>query len=78
MGRVIQITILQAHADPAYRGRVNSLARSLSGRSPLWTLPAGGLADTQGVPWVLGIQGALAIVVFSLVAFLMPRVRGLS
>ena len=77
-GRVMQNTVLQAHVDPAYRGRVNSLARALSGVSPLWMLPAGLLADRHGVPLVFGLQGAAVIVVFVVVAFVRPKVRRLE
>jgi MFS family permease len=77
-GRVMQGTVLQTHVDPAYRGRVNSLARAIGGITPLWMLPAGLLADRQGVPIVFGIQGVVVLAMFLVVTFAKPKLRQLD
>jgi MFS family permease len=77
-GTVIQNTVLQTHVDPAYRGRVNSLARAISAISPLWMLPAGILTDRFGAPMVFGIQGVAVLVAYLVVAISKPKLRQLD
>ena len=72
---VLSSTLILSHAAPAYRGRVLSLTMMEYGLSPLGTLPAGAVADMVGVPWVTGVQGALAAAAFGLVAVFKPELR---
>ena len=66
---VLNNTLLQAHSDSAYRGRVLSVYMMMWGLTPLGTLPAGAIADKIGVPWVVVAQGTLVILLFGLVAW---------
>jgi MFS family permease len=72
---VLSSTLILSRAAPIYRGRVLSLTMMEYGLSPLGTLPAGAIADQVGVPWVTGVQGAIAAAVFGLVAILKPELR---
>jgi hypothetical protein len=48
------------------------------GLTPLGTMPAGAFADRLGVPLVIGLQGAILILIFLAVALLWPRIRWLE
>ncbi|MBC7236665.1 MAG: MFS transporter [Chloroflexi bacterium] len=63
---VMNSTLLQAHADAVYRGRVLSVYMMLWGLTPLGTLPAGFLADKVGVPPVIAAQGIMVVLLFAL------------
>lgn len=76
-GRVVQNTVLQTHVDPSFRGRINSIARALTGIAPLWMLPAGILTDRYGAPMVFGIQGAVVLAVYLVISWARPKVRRL-
>ncbi|NLT74054.1 MAG: MFS transporter [Chloroflexi bacterium] len=70
---VLSSTLILTHTDPAFRGRVVSLSMFAFGLMPLGTIPAGAIADMVGVPWVVGVQGALVIGVYLLVRARKPQ-----
>ncbi len=72
---VLGSTLILSHAAPVYRGRALSLTMIGYGLSPLGTWPAGAIADQVGVPWVTGVQGAVAAAVLGLVAVFRPELR---
>lgn len=75
---VSNTTLLQANTAVQVRGRVMSIYLMLWGLTPLGTLPAGALADRLGVPWVVGIQGAVVVLIFTSMFFLRPEVHRLE
>jgi hypothetical protein len=48
------------------------------GLMPLGTLPSGAIADRVGVPWVVGVQGALVALLFTLVAWRKPELADMD
>jgi len=66
---VLSGTLQLRHCDPAYRGRIVSMSMMAWGLMPLGTIPSGAIADRVGVPWVVGVQGVVVMVVFALVAW---------
>jgi len=75
---VTNTTLLQANALAQVRGRVMSIYLMLWGLTPLGTLPAGAIADRLGVPWVVGAQGLIVMLIFSSLFLLRPEVRSLE
>lgn len=71
-------TLIQANSHDRLRGRVMSVYMMMWGLSPLGTLPAGIIADRLGVPFVVGLEGALLALIFLGVGWLWPRMRGLG
>ena len=70
--------LLQVNSEAHFLGRVMSVYMMTWGLMPLGTLPSGAIADAKGVPFVLGLQGALTAVVFLGFGLLLPRVRRLE
>jgi MFS family permease len=69
-------TLVQVNCDPAYRGRVMSMYMMMFGLTRIITIPAGAIADSFGVPVVIGAQGALlAATTLALLAFHRPLRR---
>ena len=66
---VLSDTLLLTHSDPAFRGRIVSVAMMQWALLPLGTIPSGAIADHVGVPWVVGVQGAIVVALFGLVAW---------
>jgi MFS family permease len=75
---VLSSTLILTHSDPAYRGRVVSVSMMEFGLMPLGTLPSGAIADRVGVPWVVGVQGALVALLFTLVAWRKPELADMD
>jgi len=75
---VTNTTLLQANALAQVRGRVMSIYLMLWGLTPLGTLPAGAIADRLGVPWVVGAQGLIVMLIFGSLFLLRPEVRSLE
>jgi MFS family permease len=71
-------TLLQANSHDRLRGRVMSVMMMMWGLMPLGTLPAGALADAMGVPFVIGLEGGLLILVFLSLGLWRPRMRNLE
>lgn len=71
-------TLMQVTCEPGYRGRVAGVAMVLSNLVMLSVIPAGMLAETYGVPLVVGALAALVLVVHVATAVLAPKMRGLS
>jgi hypothetical protein len=71
-------TLLQVNSEPQYRGRVMSTCMLTFGLTRLGTIPAGAVADSFGVPWVIStLNGLFALIVLS-VWRLLPEVRRLE
>jgi MFS family permease len=68
-------TLVMHTADPAYRGRVMSLFHLTNGAAPLAILPVGFLIDAFGAPPIIGIGGALLMVIILLVATFHPAYK---
>ncbi|MBN1640534.1 MAG: MFS transporter [Anaerolineae bacterium] len=69
-------TLVQVNVDAAYRGRVMSMYMMMFGLTRIVTIPAGAIADSYGVPVVIGTQGVLlAIAALALLAFHRPMRR---
>jgi MFS family permease len=78
LGQMMTSTLQQSYCQPEYRGRLAGVSMMLMGLSSLILIPAGALVDKVGVPTVVSAMGALIIVVYVVVALLLPRVRGLA
>lgn len=63
---VMNSTLIQAHCESQFRGRIVSVYLMTWGLTPLGSLPAGAIADRFGVPVVVGIQGLLLVLSFGL------------
>ncbi|MFO7696677.1 MAG: MFS transporter [Anaerolineae bacterium] len=66
---VLSSTLLLSHSEVAFRGRIMSISMMEWGLMPLGTIPSGALADRVGVPWVVGVQGLVVMIVFGLVSW---------
>jgi MFS family permease len=75
---VLSNTLLLSCSDPAFRGRIVSISMMEWGLMPLGTIPSGAIADRVGVPWVVGVQGALVAIIFALVAWRRPELKQLD
>lgn len=63
---VMNSTLIQAHCESQFRGRIVSVYLMTWGLTPLGSLPAGAIADHFGVPIVVGMQGLLLALSFGL------------
>lgn len=75
---VLSSTLLLTHSEPAYRGRIVSVSMMEWGLMPLGTIPSGAIADRVGVPWVVGVQGVIVMIVFALVAWRKPELADMD
>jgi MFS family permease len=75
---VLSSTLLLSNTDAAYRGRITSISMMEWGLLPVGTIPSGAIADQVGVPWVVGVQGALVAIIFTLVAWRKPELKTLD
>ncbi|NLX35452.1 MAG: MFS transporter [Chloroflexi bacterium] len=75
---VLSSTLLLSHCAPAYRGRIVSMSMVAWGLMPLGTLPSGAIADRVGVPWVVGLQGAVVMAIFAFVSWRKPELKDLQ
>jgi predicted MFS family arabinose efflux permease len=75
---VLSSTLILTHSDPAYRGRMVSVSMMEFGLMPLGTLPSGAIADRVGVPWVVGVQGAIVMAIFALVSWRKPELADMD
>lgn len=67
---------LQMVSPPAMRGRIMSMYNlAVMGLAPLGSLQAGAVAEAWGVRAALGLGGAVCLVYFLLLLFLLPRLR---
>ena len=71
-------TLLQAYADPEYRGRVMSIFSMQWGLMSICTFFAGLLAESVPVQWVLGSLAMLLIVLCVLALSFVPSLRKLD
>ncbi|MEA3345695.1 MAG: MFS transporter [Chloroflexota bacterium] len=71
-------TLIQTNSHDHVRGRVMSVYMMMWGLTPLGTLPAGAIADRMGVPFVVGLEGGMLVLVFLGVGWLWPRIRRLE
>jgi predicted MFS family arabinose efflux permease len=71
-------TLVQSLCDASYRGRVASVAMEFTYLVSLCVIPAGALADTYGVPLIIGSLAALVLIIQIAAAILMPDVRKLD
>ncbi len=71
-------TLLLKHTDLAYRGRIVSMSMMAWGLMPLGTVPSGAIADLVGVPLVVSVQGALLMIVYTLVAWRRPALNDME
>jgi MFS family permease len=76
--RAVNQTMLQAHTEDGYRGRVMSVYLLDRGLAPLGSLLAGGLAAAFGAPDAVVIMGLLTAIFGVLIALWVPRIRNLS
>jgi len=74
---VLTRTLTQIACEPAFRGRVASVAQVFINLLSLSILPAGVLADAYGVPVIVGSLAALVLLVHVAAAALMPGLRRL-
>jgi MFS family permease len=74
---VFSRTLMVEVCDPAYRGRLASVADILSYTVSLTIIPAGLLADRLGVPLVIGVLALLVAAVHVAAAARWPRLRTL-
>jgi MFS family permease len=72
---VLSGTLQLHYCDPAFRGRMVSMSMMAWALMPLSTIPSGAIADRVGVPWVVGVQGAVVVALFALVAWKKPELR---
>lgn len=70
-------TVMQLNCDATYRGRVTSVTMITGGLVNLSVIPAGALADTWGVPLVVGGLAAV-VLLLHLAGLLRPRIRNMS
>lgn len=75
---VLNSTLLLSNAEPAYRGRVLSIAMMEFGLVPLGSIPSGAIADRVGVPWVVAVQGLIVTTAFVLASALKPSIKKLK
>ncbi len=71
-------TLLQAYAEPEYRGRVMSIFSMQWGFMSVCTFLAGILAEYIPVQWILGSLAMLLIVLSALAIILIPSIRKLD
>lgn len=71
-------TLTQITCDPAFRGRVTSVAQVVINALSLSVLPAGVLADAYGVPLIVGSLAVLVLLVHVAAAVLLPDLRKLA
>lgn len=74
----ISSTLLQAYAEPEYRGRVMSIYSMQWGLMSVVTFLAGVLAEIFPVQWVLGSLSMLLIAGSVLAIFFIPSFRKLD
>ena len=67
--------LMQILAADRYRGRIGSLQIVLWGVTPFGAFPMGLLAESVGVPVVVGVAGAAAAVLLVLTLLVQPNVR---
>ncbi|HWV36637.1 MAG TPA: MFS transporter, partial [Thermomicrobiales bacterium] len=65
-------TLIQLHADDAYRGRVMAVYSTFWGLSPAGGLLAGFLANHIGVQWAVAINGFLVLAYIPWLLFRTP------
>jgi MFS family permease len=68
-------TLVMAHADPKYHGRVMSVYMLTFSAMPLAVIPFGIFADQVGAPLTIGIGGIMLAVVIGLIGLLHPTYR---
>ena len=71
-------TLLQAYAEPEYRGRVMSIFSMQWGFMSVCTFIAGLLAEYIPVQWILGSLAMLLIILSALVLIFIPSIRKLD
>ncbi len=70
--------MMQLQVDAKMRGRVMSIDMMLHGLAPIGILPLGWLAEVSGVPTALALSGALLLVCFLVLAWILPEVRAID
>lgn len=68
-------TLVISMADPLYRGRVMSLFHITNAAAPIAILPIGLLIDQYGAPPVVGIGGAILLIMVFLVGAFLPAYK---
>jgi len=71
-------TLLQANAEPEYRGRVMSIFSMQWGFMSVCTFVAGILAEYIPVQWILGVLAMLLITLSALAIIFIPSIRRLD
>ena len=71
-------TLLQANAEPEYRGRVMSIFSMQWGFMSVCTFVAGILAEYIPVQWILGVLAMLLIALSALAIIFIPSIRRLD
>lgn len=66
--------LMQILASDEYRGRIGSLQIVLWGLGPVGALPMGLLAESLGVPVVIGLAGAIATILLLLTLIMQPTI----
>ena len=72
MSSTLNDTLIQLHADDAYRGRVMAVYSTFWGLSPAGGLLAGYLANHIGVQWAVAINGLLVLAYIPYLLFFTP------